>query len=263
MVPTSIRWLVIVVVVVFSFASRLTSLAQDATPTAREVTVAPLVATVLLPEELPTEPPLNLQVWHATIAPGAQVAFTASMVKCCSGLTVDHVLTGEVTLRSDGPVRVMRATAHGTPGPVEEVPAGTAVMLRPGDSVLSRAEIPSMYVNAGSEPVDLASGALVHGFSTAQPTGYLVNNDASASVDASLVSGPVTFVLEQATLPPEAVLPAPPPGATRGIVPWPHIALLMQDSDGAVTNLEHAPVVIYVLTVVPTSTDEGIVTSTP
>jgi hypothetical protein len=222
-----------------------------------EVAVTPLVAAMLLPEELPTEPPLYLQVSHGSIVPGAQVAFTANMIRCCSGPTVDHVLAGEVTLRSEGPVRVVRAAADGTPEPAEEVPAETAVVLRPGDSVLSRAEFPFTYINAGSEPVDIVSGALIHGYSTAQPTGYQVNNDGSALVDAALVTGPVSFVLAQTTLPPDGVLPAPPPGATRGIVSWPQIALLKQSSDGSVTNIEQDPVVVYVLTLVPAGTENG------
>jgi hypothetical protein len=233
-----------------------------ASPTAEaqlpsEVTVAPLVAAMLLPEELPTEPPLYLQISHGTIAPGAQVAFTANMIRCCLGPTVDYVLAGEVTLRSEGPVRVVRAAADGTPEPAEEVPAETEVILRSGDSVLSRAEFPFTYINAGSEPVDIVSGALIHGYSTAQPTGYQVNNDGSALVDPALVTGPVSFVLAQTTLPPGGVLPAPPPGATRGIVSWPQIALLKQSSDGSVTNIEQDPVVVYVLTLVPGGTENG------
>jgi len=225
--------------------------------------VTPLVAGLLLPEELPTEAPLNLQVWHATIAPGAHVEFTAMMVKCCSGAQLDHVLAGEVTLRSDGPVRVMRAAVTGTPGPTEAVPPGTEVVLRPGDSAISRAEMPSTYVNAGSAPVDLASGALIHGYSTAQPTGYHVNNDTAASGGTSLLTGPVSFVLEQATLPPGAVLPGPPSGIIRGIVSWPQIASLALASDGTVTSLEKDPVVIYILTLVPTGVAGGTVATTP
>lgn len=242
-----------------------TTPAMEATPEAGEVVVVPLVVTTVPPEELPTEPPLNLQVWHATITPGAEVAFTPAMVKCCEGPQVDHVLSGVVTLRSEGPVRVTRAVADGTPGPVEDVPPGTEVVLRPGDSAISRAEMPSTYVNAGSDPVDLASGALVHGFSTAQPTGYQVNNDTSASVDASLMAEPITLVFEQATLPPDGVLPAPPAGASRGIVSWPQIAVMMGAGDGSVINKETDPVVVYVLTAAPTGTagPPAAVTPTP
>jgi hypothetical protein len=220
-------------------------------PSPSEEALAPLVAATLLPEELPTEPPLYLQVWYATIDPGVQADFTANVVKCCSGPQVDHVLAGEVTLRSDGPVRVVRAGVDGMPGPAEEAPPGTAVVLRPGDSAFSRAEMPATYSNAGSEPVNLASAALVHGFSSGQPNGYQMNNDGSAPVDASQVAGPVSFVLAQATLPPEGVLPAPPPGATRAIVSGPQVAMLKQSSDGAVTNLEQGPVAVYVVTLVP------------
>jgi hypothetical protein len=258
--------------VYFTFIARpqrsmMPAVVVPATPTMEaqspsEVAVAPFFEATLLPEELPTEPPLNLQISHGTIAPGAQVAFTAGMVRCCSGPTVDHVLSGELTLRSDGPVRVVRAAADGTPGPVEDVPAGTEVALRPGDSVLSRAEFPFTYSNAGAEPVDILSGALTHGFATASPTGHEVNNDGSALVDAALVTGPVTFGLAQATLPPDGVLPAPPPGAERGIVSWPQIAMLKQSSDGSVTNIEKDPVVVYVLNLVPAGTEGGTAAAT-
>jgi hypothetical protein len=263
MATTAIRWLVIVLIAVASFAGPPISLAQDATPDAGGVAVVPLVTVTVPSEELPTEPPLYLQIWNGTIVPGAHVEFTASMLTCCSGPQLDHVLAGEVTLRSGGPVRVVRAAVNGTPGPAEEVPPGTEVVLRPGDSAISRAEMPSTYVNAGSAPVDLASGALLHGYSTAEPTGYLVTNDDSAPVDAALVTGSVSFVLAQVTLPPDGVLPAPPPGATRGIVSWPKIALLKQSSDGTVTNPEKDPVVVNVLTLVPTGAAGATAAATP
>ena len=100
-----------------------------------------------------------------------------------------------VTLRSDGPVRVVRVAAGRDTRTGRGRGPRNQVVLQPGDSALYRAEMPSTYISAGSEPVDLASGALVHGFSTAQPTGYQVNNDSSATVDSSLVAEPVTFVL--------------------------------------------------------------------
>jgi hypothetical protein len=74
---------------------------------------------------------------------------------------------------------------------------------------------------------------------------------------------PVTLFFEQATLPPDGVLSAPPAGATRGIVAWPQIAVLMGAGDGSFINTEHDPVVVYVLTVAPTGAAGGTAAATP
>jgi hypothetical protein len=239
--------------------------AQAATPEGTGVAVAPLFATMLPVEELPTGRTLTLVVAHATIDPGAQIGFTPAMVQCCAGPTVDHVLSGEVTLRSDGPLQVERAAVDGTPGPAEDVPPGTEVVLRAGDSALYRVEMPSTYSNAGSDPVQLASGGLFSSLPIAQPHGFVVNDFDSVSLDASLVAGPLSFVLEQVTLPPDAMLPAPAPDTHRVITSGLQYGTLARGGDGAVTNIAAEPVVAYAVVLAPTAAAEGasMATATP
>jgi hypothetical protein len=232
-------------------------------PSPSEVTVTPLVAVTLQPEEVPTGRALNLLVGQGTIEPGAEVAFTAADVKCCAGPQIDHVLSGELTLRSEGPVRVVRAAVPGTPGVSEEAPPGTDVVLRPGESAIHRAEAPFTYVNAGTDPVQLASGGLFRGQAFTQPAASLASDFDSVSLESSQLTGPLTLVLEAATLAPDATLPEPPPGTTRVITAGSQFGAMARDSGGAVTNITDEPLVTYALSLVPTGAAGGSAAATP
>ena len=228
-----------------------------ATPTTEsqspsEVTVEPLVAATFLPEEVPTGRVLNLLVGHATIEPGAQVAFTAATVKCCAGPQIDHVFSGELTLRSEGPLRVVRAAVDGTPGPPEEVSPGTDVVLRPGDSAIHRAEAPFTYVNAGKDPVQIASGGLFSGQSFLQPASSLADDFDTASLESSQLTGSLTLELEAVTLAPDATLPGPLSGTSRVITAGSQFGAFSRRTGGAVTNITDEPLVTYALILVPT-----------
>jgi hypothetical protein len=239
-----------------------------ATPTTEaqspsEVTVEPLVAATFLPEEVPTGRALNLMVGHATIEPGAQVAFTATMVKCCAGPQIDHVFSGELTLRSEGPLRVVRAAADETPRPPEEVTPGTDVVLRQGDSAIHRAEVPFTYVNAGTDPVQIASGGLFSGRSFSQPASSLADDFDTVSLETSQLSGALTLAMEALTLAPDATLPGPPSGTSRAITAGPQFGAISRGIGGAVTNITAEPLVTYALTLLPTGSSGGAAPATP
>ena len=227
------------------------------------VTVEPLVAATFQPEEVPTGRTLNLLVGHATIAPGAKVAFTAAMVKCCAGPQIDHVFSGELTLRSEGPLRVVRAAGDETPGPAEEVPPGTDVVLRPGDSAIHRAEVPFTYVNAGTDPVQIASGGLFSGQAFSQPASSLADDFDTVSLESSQLTGSLTLEMEAVTLVPDATLPGPPSGTSRVITAGSQFGAISRGSGGAVTNITAEPLVTYALTLVPTSAAGGTAAVTP
>jgi hypothetical protein len=208
---------VALVISVITLGSAPAALAQDTTPIATEATRELLVQITVPADALPTGSSPPFELWYATIEPGVQVTVPAEMYACCPGPLIEHVLAGELVLRVDGPLRVVRAGTDGAPGPVEEVLPGTEVVLRPGDSAVSANELAKAYANRGAEPVHLAAGALVAqvGAGTAGPPGGYVAYDFEY-LEASLPPRPATPVLERVTLAPEAVVPGPPAGGSNG-----------------------------------------------
>lgn len=86
-------------------------------------------------------------IGHFTIPPGTSSSWEPT---CCTGPTVDYVISGTLSVRAEAATRVLRAG-----GGIEEFPAGTEVMLGPGDAIVSRVDTPAVSVNNGTEPVEL------------------------------------------------------------------------------------------------------------
>ena len=237
--------------------------AQEASPVAAETSLEPLFETTVPAESLPSGPGLIFLIWYATIAPGVDVTVPDELLASSSGPQLEHVLAGELTLRVDGPLQVVRASAGGTPGPEEGVPPGTEVTLRAGDTAVYAWGVPIVYANRGAEPVHLASGGVFDGAQAGSGPGYLVNNYDAVSPMPSLPSGPITLTLEQATLAPGAMLPGAPPGAVRAVTSGPKVAYLPEASDGSVSNVLREPVMVYVLTLTPAGPESGTPEATP
>jgi hypothetical protein len=135
------------------------AVAQDASPVAAEVTLKTLVETTVAAEAVPTGAQLPFELWYASLEPGVQITVPVEMFACCPGPLIEHVLAGELTLRVDGPLRVVRGAIAGTPTP-EEIPPGTEVVLQAGDSAIYAQGPSREYANLGTEPVQLVSGGL-------------------------------------------------------------------------------------------------------
>jgi len=131
------------------------------------------------------------------------------------------------------------------------------VELRPGDSAIYRAEVRFTYVNAGTDPVQIASGALFRGQPFMHPVSSVADDFDTASLESSQLTGPLTIALEQVTLAPDATLPAPPAGTSRVITAGSQFGALSRGTGGAVTNITDAPVVAYALMLVPTGAAGG------
>jgi uncharacterized cupin superfamily protein len=246
---------VTVLVSMIAFGPGSAVVAQDATPAAEAVMLEPLVAVAVPAEDLPTGTDLGFEIWYATIDPGVEVTIPAEYFACCPGPEIEHVLAGELTFRVGGPLQVIRAGTAGTPGPVEEIPPDSEVVLRAGDTAAYAGERARVYANRGTEPVRLASGGLFErGATSGPPPGYLVTNYDPIDLESSLPAGPISFVLQRATLPPGAVLPGPPPGEFHVVTSGPAVAYLPKASDGSISNLVREPVVAYVLTLNPAQT---------
>jgi hypothetical protein len=256
--PVLVLRSVVALISVVTLGSAPTTLAQHSTPAASEATREPLVVTTVPAEALPPGPTAPFELWYATIEPGIQVTVPAEMYACCPGPLIEHVLAGELSLRVDGPLRVARAGTDATPGPVEDVPPGTEVVLRPGDSAVSANELPKVYANRGAELVHLVAGALVAlvGAGTAGPPGGYEVYDFE-ELEASLPPGPATLVLERVTLAPEAVLPGPPSVIQRLVITGPDADFLAVQRDGSVRNLNQDEVVAYALSLLPAGAEAG------
>lgn len=229
--------------------------AQDATPRAEGTpaggAIETLVATTFPAEGLPTGSGRAFILWHGTFAPGVAVAIPTEFLGCCPGPLLTYVAEGELEVRVDGPVRLLRAGAAGTPAPEEEVAAGTPVVLRAADAAVFDFAHPVAYANAGAAPVHLIAGGLFAAAPLEPPAGYAIDVYEEAFPAPALPPGPAAATLERATLAPGGTLPVPAAGAARVVVAVPGPATLGEESSGAVTNLGQEPVVVYALTLGP------------
>jgi hypothetical protein len=238
-------------------ATALPSAAQEASPAGPPPVVEMLMTTTFPAARLPTTTHPAFILWHATIAPESEVAIPVELVECCPGPQLEHVLAGELTLRVEGPLQVLRATTGGTPAPSGAVAPGTAVVLRPGDTAIYNLELPATYHNAGTEPVHLVAGGLFAGTPPTPPAEYAIDAVKSRDLTSSLPLGPLTVTLQRTTLAPEAVFPAPPSKSMQLVMTVPELGTVAQRSDGSAQNLGQVPLVLYALILHPTASEDA------
>jgi hypothetical protein len=168
-------------------------------------------------------------------------------VACCPGPHIEHVLAGELGVRVEGPLRVLRASPDGTPAPAERVAPGTEVVLRPGDTAVYGLELAATYRNAGWAPVHVAAGGIFAGSPPVPPAGYAIPSVAERYPAPEPPPGPLAVTLQRATLAPEGIFPAPPTGSMQVVMTGPEPGALAERGDGSVENLGREPVVVYAL----------------
>ena len=174
-----------------------------------------------------------------------------------------HVLTGELTVRVDGSMQVVRGGSTDTPTPMEDVPPGTEVVLGAGDSAHHRFELPAVYANGGSEPVHFVSGGLFAGYLHSAVVDYSIPNGDHVNPVPSLPPGPLTLALSQVTLAPNGLLPASLPDVLRVVAREPGGVGLGTSSNGARRNLGQEALQIYVVTLRPAGAESGTPEATP
>jgi hypothetical protein len=165
-------------------------------------------------------------------------------------------LEGELSVRVEGPLRVFRGSAV-APGS-GDVPPGTEVTLRPGDTVVYSYELPVEYANHGSSPVRIVGGGIFAGAVRNIPaaSSQFLDFNEEYSVPA-LPTGPVDVTLVRATLPPGGEVPAPPSGALVLEVGASGDADVAQRVDGSLHNIGPLETTIYVLTLAPDGAGSG------
>jgi hypothetical protein len=154
-----------------------------------------LAVTMLSRDAIPD--PFWADIWRVGIAPDDGFAVEAGHPWTDEpGTGVDSVLAGQVAVRSEGPIRVLRA------GETEEViTADTEVVLGPGDAWVYPWEQPRVYANVGEASVELlmASVYTPGEYGPQPPAGYVARtgnwvNDTPAS---TLPPGPVELTLRR------------------------------------------------------------------
>jgi hypothetical protein len=227
----------------------------DATATASPETV---LATTIPADQVPTAGNLDFALWHAVLDPGDEAAFEADAVACCPGPQITHVVAGELTLRVDGPVRLIRGgdPASGNSG---DVAAGSEILLHPGDTAIYDFAHPAEYANRGTDPLHVVGGGLLAGSMAWTPAGMTLLDGNEEYSAPALPPGPVALTLVRATLPPQGTLPAPPPNSLILEVGIEGDASIGQGADGSLRNIGPGEQTFYALTISPA----GIVAGTP
>jgi hypothetical protein len=222
-----------------------------ATPAGSAASIETLVTTTFPAEAIPTTSSPAFLIWYATIDPETEVAIPPDPIACCPGPQIAHVLAGELALRVEGPLQVLRISPDGTAGPAEEVAPGTGVVLLAGDTAVYDFELTATYHNAGTDPVQLVAGGLFAGSPPDPPVFYAIAAVEERYPAPVLLPGPMAATLQRATLAPEGIFPAPAPGSLQVVITGPELGMLGESSDGSVKNLGQEPVVVYALLVQP------------
>jgi hypothetical protein len=226
-----------------------------ATSPAAEASLQTIFAMTLPEDALPSGPSLDIAIKPFALEPAVRAVSSAEQRDCCPGSEINHVISGDLTLQVDGPLRVVRAGSGGTPEVTEDVPPGTAVILRPGDSAVFRFESAVQYANAGATRVQFVRGVLIPNTgSLPVPQGILdIWGDDVAYPAPIPPLGSVRVELGRVTLEPEGILAGPPAGGYRVAIAAKGGVSLAERSNGSFRNPTSEPVELVVMTVIPTA----------
>ena len=190
--------------------------ATPATPASPPEVDGPLVSVTVPAGTVPAEIIGGLNVY--TVPPGSSSRWDPKNISatCCTGPRLNYFLAGAYTMRSEGPVQVLRGDG---PGTWEDVPAGTEIVLEAGDALLSLMKDRFDAVNADETEVQLLDGVLFGGDAgedpvpeeqSGVPAWRYHDQDIFLSPQAT-PSGSMTLRLFKSTLGAGATAPAPSP----------------------------------------------------
>jgi hypothetical protein len=211
---------------------------------------------------------------HYTIPPGSSARWEPSRFSstCCTGSRLNYVFEGAYTVRSEGPIQVLRSGAERW----EDVPAGTEIMLEPGDALLTWMDDSFDAVNASSAPVELLDGILFDGEMTTDPIpqessgrpAWTFHDQDIMLEQQPVPSEPVILRLRQATLPKGGILPRPPGAIVQLAVSLDANDIVITESPSnpnpfELRNLGSGPATIYVLSLEPEGSASATAAGTP
>jgi mannose-6-phosphate isomerase-like protein (cupin superfamily) len=204
------RALMVLLTIAILMGIPITGRAQDATPlpaTAVMATPASVsaeitteeVAGIALPAFAIPPPPAMVDVWLWSLTPGQEVAFAAGELP--PSVAADVVLSGEVTVQSDGQLQVQRREG------LEEVLPETDVTIGAGEAVIYVDNQAAQTVrNTGATEARAISVGV---FSTAPPSPLSIGPVSPEAWERSGLAGHDLLIrVERLTLAPRARLPA-------------------------------------------------------
>jgi len=228
------------------------AVASDGTPAPGVVAEETLLEVALPAEALPHGDAVGGGLVHFTIAAGSRATREPY---CCPGLLVEYVLSDAYTVRAEAAIRVVRAD-----GAVEEVPAGTEVVLGPGDGPVSGHESAVEMANTGDAPVELLSWILIDD-SEGEFGGYDLAGWEVQSFDVqgplTVPPGPATLRLRRVELAGDADFPVPAVGSQFVVLSSEHAAGTPAPrdvgrlEDGTFRNFGRGAVIVHVLNLEP------------
>jgi hypothetical protein len=232
-------------------------------PLATGAALDTVFATTLATEIVPVAGNLDFLLWRAELHPGLSARHESRV----RGPQITTVIDGELTVRADGPLHLFRAASD--LARAAEVPNGTEVVLRPGDTAVYAFDRPVAYENRGSTPVQIVSGGLFAGFTGGLLAGsnswlpgeFRILDYNQDFAIPTLPPGPVAATLVRATLPPDGDAPAPPPGSLVLEVGAIGDAAVVRDAEGSLRNIGEATNTIYILSLIPVNEAETAATS--
>jgi hypothetical protein len=192
---------------------------------------------------------------------------TSLSATCCTGPRLNYIVDGTYTVRGDGPMQLLRR--GGTSAP-EQIPAGTEIVLGPGDALLSEMADPFEATNAGATPVVLLDGVLFAGDpgtdpipaeSSGRPVWQYIDQDIMLA-PLAVPAGPVTLRIQRTTLASGEVLPRPPGAVVQLAVTLERDSMVVTESASNerpfdVSNLSQEPVTVYALILATSSSKDG------
>jgi hypothetical protein len=125
------------------------------------------------------------------------------------GIQALYILAGTARVVSD---ELMHLIATGGTGTMEEIKAGTTVVLEPGDTLVTRKAPSEMWTNEGPAEVELISLEVFRGpwWSSTFPLGWVVTEyDVDDSFEQWPGDRPTILRLRHVTAPPESVISLP------------------------------------------------------
>ncbi len=205
-------------------ATPIPSDAESATPVSlgAEITTEAL-AEIRLPALAIPPSPAIVDVWLATLRPGEELAFETGASP--PSIVADVVLSGELTVLSEGRLQVQRAAGR------EDVPANTVVTIHPDEAVIyidNRAA--QTFRNTGRGTLTAISFGI---FSAAPPSTFTEGAVSQEDWERSGLAGhDLTVTVERLTVPPQGSLAAFVPNiqaprifvVAEGVAQWTIIA---------------------------------------
>ena len=174
--------------------------AEMATPVSPTTDITPeTLAQITLPAASLPPSPAIVDVWLASLRPGEELGFETGASP--PSIVADVVLSGALTVLSEGRLQVQRATGR------EDVPAHTVVTIHPGETVLYLDnQAAQTFRNSSRETLTALSFGV---FSAAPPSTFTAGEVSQEDWARSGLAGQdLTVRVQRLTVPPQSTLPA-------------------------------------------------------